>query len=785
VSAHATPAPLHADAEPDGNGGWTVRVAVPAETDAVPDAGTLRVEPLDSSPPLRVDAVQRVGGQLGVRVSLAYPLAAGDPERGAYLLRLAGGGGEWAPFALELAPAPAPPAPGAPTLPAGASIDYTARDYDGFRTLMLGYLSAVEPRWQERSPADLGVALVEVLAYAADNLSYMQDSAATETYLRTSRLRTSLRRHARLLDYVPSDGCSALAWVQVSVTAPTELPAGTQLSAPVPGAPPVLLNGGDAHRAALAGARVFETRAALRALPGLNAASLYAWGAADFTLPAGATGATLRDRALPGGGRALDALSPGDVLVLEEARSPATGRTEDADPVMRQAVLLRTVTRTTDPRAAGGEVPVVDVAWAGEDALRFVLRVAGTVGTTAYADGARARGNVVLADHGASSPWTELWPGADGAWRLPGDAVAASRVLPHGWVPAYAVLGTAPDPAATHPAVQVRDAAGRSWLPRLDLLQAGPFSRAFVAEAEGNAPATLRFGDGRLGMRPPAGAPLYVRWRTGFGPEGNVGPDTLVHLVAPDAARWDRWTADVLSVGNPVPAGGGAAAETAASIRARAPWAFHAQARCVTDDDWAAAAAALPGVASARAESRWTGSWTTVVVSVQPAGGGQAGAELLDRVRASLEPLRPAGHDVAVRGPRWAALRIVLEVTVQPERTARAVQAALAAALGDGVAADGTPAFFHPDRLGFGDPVYLSPLLAAAMAVPGVLDVRALWFCRAGVDDGGTLASICREAVPGCVRDPIHVGPGEIARAAVGAGAAWRGSLSFCMVGGR
>ena len=59
-----------------------------------------------------------------------------------------------------------------------------------------------------------GVALVELLAYVADELSYRQDAVATEAYLATARRRISLRRHARLVDYLMHEGCNARAWVQ-------------------------------------------------------------------------------------------------------------------------------------------------------------------------------------------------------------------------------------------------------------------------------------------------------------------------------------------------------------------------------------------------------------------------------------------------------------------------------------------------------------------------------------------------------------------------------------------
>jgi hypothetical protein len=68
-------------------------------------------------------------------------------------------------------------------------IDYTVKDYESFRRLMLDRIALVAPEWTERNPADLGVALVELVAYVADYLSYEQDAVATEAYLGTARRR--------------------------------------------------------------------------------------------------------------------------------------------------------------------------------------------------------------------------------------------------------------------------------------------------------------------------------------------------------------------------------------------------------------------------------------------------------------------------------------------------------------------------------------------------------------------------------------------------------------------
>ena len=54
------------------------------------------------------------------------------------------------------------------------------------------------PNFTETNPSDLGIALVELLAYAGDRLSYFQDAVANEAYLDTLRHRISARRLAKL-----------------------------------------------------------------------------------------------------------------------------------------------------------------------------------------------------------------------------------------------------------------------------------------------------------------------------------------------------------------------------------------------------------------------------------------------------------------------------------------------------------------------------------------------------------------------------------------------------------
>ena len=204
-------------------------------------------------------------------------------------------------------------------------INYLAKDYPGFLQVMLDRLTLLAPAWQERNPADLGIVMVEMLAYVADQLSYRQDVIATEAYLGTARLRTSARRHARLVDYFINDGANSRLLVARHAQrhrSPGPGPPRHRRAAPTwyPGAGAVLAHESAAYQQAVnAGAVFFETMADSPPLYStLAEVPLYAWSNSEWCLAPGATHATLTGP--------LDELAPGMVLVLAEVkgRLPAT-----------------------------------------------------------------------------------------------------------------------------------------------------------------------------------------------------------------------------------------------------------------------------------------------------------------------------------------------------------------------------------------------------------------------------------------------------------------------------
>ncbi|KUN25128.1 hypothetical protein AQJ23_17330 [Streptomyces antibioticus] len=650
--------------------------------------------------------------------------------------------GDCAPDRREL---PSPQEPDPP-------FDYRTRDWEGFRRLMLDRMSVLVPGFREDDPVDLTTTIVEALAYRADQQSYTLDWVGTEAFLDTARTRASLTRHARLLDHTPGEGASARTYVAVSFAARDPAEEGHRLRAGTPvlprsPAPSPVVAAADYPALLAAAPVVFETLAELPLWSWRSDIALHTWGDERCTLPAGATAVTLVDT-----GQGTGPLAAGDFLLLAETVAPDTGRPEDADPRHRHVVRLTRVTTVKDVLLPDADL--LDVEWDSADALPFDLVVSAEV---AQASGparqvvcARAHGNVVLAEHGASlppRPHLNLPPSATAAlaprlsppapqagvtWR-PGVTAGvgpAARVAAHGpadaGLPSAAAL-TAIDPARCLPDLTLHDAFA-SWTVRRDLLLSARFARDFVVETSSDGTAVLRFGDGTHGLVPSVGDVLTISGRFGTGTLGNLGADALGRLVLPDAEA----RVGITAVTNPVAASGGAAPEADAALRVAAPQAFRRQERAVTAADYADAARRYPGVADAVAVPRWTGAWQTVIVHVDRQGGASLDTAFRSGLLAHLESFRLAGFDVAVRAAQTVPLDIALAVCAAPEElraeVARRVRAALSPPGGGG----GGPGFFHPDRFGFGTPLYLSALLSAVMAVRGVRSVEPLVFQRFG-----------------------------------------------------
>jgi predicted phage baseplate assembly protein len=292
-------------------------------------------------------------------------------------------------------------------------------------------------------------------------------------------------------------------------------------------------------------------------------------------------------------------------------------------------------------------------------------------------------------------------------------------------VPASACLTQ--DPRKALPQVTLTEAVvGGEWVPRFDLLSSAGDALHFVVEIDDEGVAHLRFGDGEAGHMPDAGTVFAATYRVGGGLAGNVGPEAISRVVLRGGLTLSGVT---MSARNPLAACGGRGQEPIAEAKLFAPRAFRKELRrAITAEDYAAIVMRefRGQVQRAGAELRWTGGWYSVRVAIDPRGTLEASPALLAEIARRLRVYRRMGHDVQVVPARYVPLDVVMCVCVRPHFLRGHVEAALLDVFQSGLRSDGQLGFFHPDKLTFGDAIYLSRLVSAAQSVEGVQSVRVL-----------------------------------------------------------
>ncbi|HEX8534896.1 MAG TPA: baseplate J/gp47 family protein [Allosphingosinicella sp.] len=553
-------------------------------------------------------------------------------------------------------------------------LHYLAKDYSSFRRLMLDHLAVKLGRDLAEDVPSQDLAMVEALAYAADQLSYYQDAVATEAYLATARRRVSVARHARLLGYRLGEGCNARVWVQLHTAAErVRVPRGTAVAtgATVEEGTPGHCHTGDHDD-------LFETMHAAMLTRGHNRIRL-----AQHRLQAGDLSAELEG--------VLPRLAVGMVLILRHEQEAW------CHPVR----LTRVEQGARSTRVSwheGDEVPAGAPSSGPWAALgNIVLADQGRTVEQFVPDGAVPGGNVSIqgAQLAYAAPYRH-----EQAIRC--SAAAALVQRPDEAEPAVELHETLDPPLGRHARTRL------PWLGARDLIHAGPEDRRFAVEHEHGGRIRLRFGDGVNGRRPGSDWRYRLRYRIGGGARGNVGPGTVVRMANPNER--------IIAVRNPMAAAGGADPETIEHARAAAVVGSGEGCRCVTEADYAAAALRVPGVGAAFARRGRDGEMDGVTIFVARQDGRPVRHGFVERVQAHLAPLRLIGDELEVRGASYVAPDIEMELHIPDTHLRRRVADAVRASLARDI------------RLGLGERLVPARLIETAQSVPGVAQARLIRF---------------------------------------------------------
>jgi hypothetical protein len=634
-------------------------------------------------------------------------------------------------------------------------IDYLARDFESLRNALLDFSGQRYPLWRERIPADAGAMVMELVAALGDEFAYIQDRIAREGALETLAERRSMRRHATLVDYTIDDGESATTWIDIQVApgVQTSVPAGTRVWATPEGEAPMPYELGLGLADQIAGVSYWITSA-------WNAIQVHVPDPANPCLLAGATELYLvGEFPLPA------ALPPGAVpgtfwlgrpmLIQSDPQDPA-------EPSRRFPVHITQVEVTHDPLVLNAGVPltITRIAWDPKEALAFDLCLRD----------ATVHGNLVAATAGET--FTEFLAIADKSTVAPADfdrvEVAVERQGPlnenDGTRPAIFLksltqtetrgLGRLSD----KPEVDLQEVQPSlaptvpvhrwNWLPSLIAAQGDdsnftlddgtwrkvitfdrPSGRYEHVDRASAAGMTIRFGDDEFGRTPADGTLFQVRYRTDVGTRANLPPESVNVIDDPfnpgGPSPWPTLSGIATSITNPFAIVSGRDPQDLAAIKQFAPEAFKAlPLRAVRDEDYREIAERLDWVQRAGATARWTGSWLTEFVTVDPRGTVELNADHRAELELEMDCVRQAGRPVVVRNPVYRPIDLRIRICVKPDAYEGQVLERVTFALA-GRRRPGKPIpFFDPDDFTFGSPLYRAALEAAIQAVPGVLGVE-------------------------------------------------------------
>jgi hypothetical protein len=647
-------------------------------------------------------------------------------------------------------------------------VDYLARDFHSMRTALLGFAAERYPDWREPLEADTAVMLMEILAALGDEFAYHQDRIDAEIRFATATQRSSLSAHAKLVDYRIDRGSAASGDILVTAKAGGTLPASSVIWAR-PDATIWL---------------PFSTAADAWVHPRWNDLPAHNPDPDQLCLGHGVTSLMLRSAPAaaaetPAGVTRQEFLAGKKVMILSDPADPA--RPKRAVPVTITSIeefvdpLILTAgnpTFVTHIRWSADEATVVELPYDGLSVAMNIVPVSAGEEVTEYFrvgtdDAVAARfpaidpallARILSLPKAVEREGTAdaSGDGRDIVFRY-GLRATERQSMRHDEAALPEVVEVAPpDPATLPPhdpklfATFVPAAQGEQWQHFDDLLDADldtpaftlepgmwrtvkthqlPFGRFEFQDYASGGGWTIRFGSGAFGRAPDDGALMRVRYFTDPGVVANIASESL-GIAPPDGASPDPAVAALVTAAtNPLPFINARAEESAEAIRLRAPEAYRAEPRrAVRPEDYSAIIEKLPFIQRASSSTRWTGSWSTDFVAVDPVDSVALTVEQAGEVEGEIECIRLAARDARRVEADYLDIDIEISVCV----AADAYSGDVVEAVYKAVAA---PGFFAPDNFTFGTPINRSALEARVQTVPGVRFVDEIRIRVHGVGD--------------------------------------------------
>lgn len=233
----------------------------------------------------------------------------------------------------------------------------------------------------------------------------------------------------------------------------------------------------------------------------------------------------------------------------------------------------------------------------------------------------------------------------------------------------------------------------------------------YIVRQNDEGDSYVTFGDGLRGRRLTTGTGnIVASYR--FGAEKAVPPAGSITQIS-------KPVKDFSAINNPMPASGGADAETAAALKSAAPKSILTLGRIVSIQDAEAVALTVPGVRAVQIEWRWHHEKQCPVIHLWYIGGKGIEETLRQRIKSMCDPTVVIYAEQAQAVTANLTTGILVSERFITEEVIREVKKLFI----------GTPeGILIPELQGVGRPLFRSKIFAAALSVPGVVAVKNILF---------------------------------------------------------
>jgi uncharacterized phage protein gp47/JayE len=267
--------------------------------------------------------------------------------------------------------------------------------------------------------------------------------------------------------------------------------------------------------------------------------------------------------------------------------------------------------------------------------------------------------------------------------------------------------------------------SGVAWTRVANFLSSSSASNHYRVEIDGDDAATVVFGDGTNGRRPPVSAPIVITYRTCSGVAGRVRRGRITRILG--SFYTVGGTPVDPTVRNTADSSGGEDRERIEHARYAAVNALRATERTVALEDYELHAMEVAGVARALAHNKAKDAglpYNYVRVYLVPSNGGTANAGLRGDVETYVTVTKPntAGVLVEASSTTYVPHTVTATLTVRAGTDTATLEADAQAA----VANLFSPAAMDDDgnhHARFGHPIPRAAIIAALKALPGVTNV--------------------------------------------------------------